>query len=90
MSTPAFPMPAASRPASIIDDVPEGLATGNDKVPKGHAKTECACGKDGKHYSETAMDKTFPSTPEKVYNLMFNSAWYKTFLEENQKLRGAC
>ena len=40
------------------------------------------------HYAEVALDTTFPSTPEKVYNLMFNSGWYRTFMSESQKLRG--
>ena len=57
-------------------------------VGKGHAKTECACGKEGKHFSETALSTTFPSTPEKVYNLMFNSGWLKEFMSEDQKLKG--
>jgi hypothetical protein len=57
-------------------------------VGKGHAKTECACGKEGKHFTETALSTTFPSTPEKVYNLMFNSGWLKEFMSEDQKLKG--
>jgi hypothetical protein len=55
---------------------------------KGHAKTECACGKEGKHFTETALSTTFPSTPEKVYNLMFNSGFLKEFMSDNQKLKG--
>ena len=57
-------------------------------VGKGHAKTECACGREGKHFTETALSTTFPSTPEKVYNLMFNSGWLKEFMSEDQKLKG--
>lgn len=34
------------------------------------------------------MDTIFASSPEKIYNLMFTSEWYKTFLLENQKLKG--
>jgi len=75
MSTTSF-APTGSRPASIVE-----------VAPIGHAKTQCACGRDGKHYSEIAMDATFHSTPEKVYNLMFNSDWYKRFLSETEKLR---
>lgn len=81
-----------SRPASVHEDAPGSATTAGTaaKSPRkgGHAKTECACGRDGKHYSETAMDAVFQSTPEKTYNLMFNSEWYKKFLSENQKLRG--
>ena len=55
---------------------------------KGHAKTQCSCGKEGKHFTETALDTTFPSTPEKTYNLMFNSGWLKDFMSNDQKLKG--
>jgi hypothetical protein len=55
---------------------------------KGHAKTECLCGKEGKHLTETALQTVFPSTPEKVYNLMFNSGWLKDFMVGDQKLKG--
>jgi len=81
MSTTSFAQ-TGSRPASINEPT-EPIAS----QAKGHAKTQCACGRDGKHYSETAMDATFNSTPEKVYNLMFNSDWYKKFLAETEKLR---
>lgn len=76
----------------MLDEPPGTAATvpSAQKSPNkgGHAKTDCACGRDGKHYAETAMDAIFYSTPEKTYNLMFNSEWYKKFLSENQKLRG--
>jgi len=50
--------------------------------------TMCACGKEGKHYSETAMDAIIPGTPEKINNMMFASGFIKEFLSENQKLLG--
>ena len=86
-------LPNGSRPPSPIGDEPphgaKGAKSGGEGgTAKGHAKTQCTCGKEGKHYSETALDATFPSTPEKIYNLMFTSAWFKTFLSENQKLKG--
>ena len=87
MSTTSVHQLNGSRPASIVGDEPGG----GDKAGgggKGHAKTQCACGKEGKHYSETALETTFPSTPEKAYNLMFTSDWFKTFLSETEKLRG--
>jgi hypothetical protein len=34
------------------------------------------------------MDTVFPSTPEKIYNLMFESGFAKTFMSEDQKLMG--
>ena len=51
--------------------------------------TTCACGVKGEHYSETALDAVFPSTPEKIYNLMFTSGFAKDFMSGNQKLMGA-
>jgi len=52
--------------------------------------TQCTCGKENKHYSETAMDTTFPGTPEKIHGLMFASGFIKDFMAGNQKLMGAC
>lgn len=89
MSTTSLHQTHGSRPGSIIDEPASegGKAGGGDG--KGHAKTQCACGKEGKHYSAKALDAILPSTPEKVYNLMFTSEWFKTFLSDNQKLKGA-
>lgn len=71
-----------SRPASVAEvDAPQTSATT-------HKRTECACGKAGKHYAETALDTVMPSSPEKIYNLMFNSGWFKSFLSDNQQLKG--
>lgn len=70
-----------SRPASVT----EGSSTAPVAV---HSSTECACGKARQHYTELALDTTLPSSPDKVYNLMFNSGWYRSFLCDNQKLRG--
>ena len=60
---------------------------GNVVVPLKKA-TLCACGRDGMHYSETAMDKVLPGTPERIHNLMFASGFMKDFLAGNQKLLG--
>ncbi|PPQ79364.1 hypothetical protein CVT25_002634 [Psilocybe cyanescens] len=48
--------------------------------------TQCTCGKENKHYSETAMDVTIPGTPEKINSLMFTSGFIKDFMVRNQKL----
>ena len=50
--------------------------------------TLCACGKDGTHYSETAMDTVMPGTPDRIHNLMFASGFMKDFMAGNQKLLG--
>ncbi|KAF8172875.1 hypothetical protein BJ912DRAFT_1065505 [Pholiota molesta] len=48
--------------------------------------TQCACGREGKHFSETAMEVVIPGTPEKIHNLMFASGFIKDFMVGNQKL----
>ncbi|KAF5345991.1 hypothetical protein D9757_014358 [Collybiopsis confluens] len=48
--------------------------------------TYCKCGKEGKHYTEVAMNTVIPGTPEKIHNLMFTSGFIKDFLVGNQKL----
>lgn len=50
--------------------------------------TFCKCGKEGKHFSELAMDTVIPGTPDKIHNLMFTSGFLKDFLVTNQKLIG--
>lgn len=50
--------------------------------------TQCTCGKEGKHYTETAMDVVVPGTPEKIHALIFSSAFIKDFMVTNQKLMG--
>lgn len=52
--------------------------------------TQCACGKKGEHYKETALDTTVPGTPDKIYNLMFASGFIKNFMSGEQKLIGTC
>lgn len=64
------------------------LLSGQPHLPQVHVVhpvTECAC---KAHLKETAMDATFPSTPEKIYNLMFTSGFMKGFWTNNQKLQG--
>lgn len=92
MSTTSFGnVNGGSRPPSPIGDLDAPATSGSGGAShggKGHARTQCACGKSGQHFTETALDTVFPSSPEKVYELMFNSDWYKHFLTESQKLRG--
>ncbi|KAH8915757.1 hypothetical protein BT69DRAFT_850130 [Atractiella rhizophila] len=52
-----------------------------------HPATQCKCMKEKTHYKEVAMDATFPSPPEKIYNLMFTSTFMKGFWVDNQKLQ---
>ncbi|KAB5593994.1 GRAM domain-containing protein YSP2 [Ceratobasidium theobromae] len=48
--------------------------------------TECACGKEGQHYSTVVANYTITGTPEKIHELMFNSAFMNDFFTNNQKL----
>lgn len=87
---PDMEMTSSTAPAGADDAASPDESVDDTAKPKGvaHKSTECACSKAGEHYAEVALDTTFPSTPEKVYNLMFNSGWYRTFMSESQKLRG--
>lgn len=57
-------------------------------VATAHKPTLCACGQKGDHYAEVALETVLPSTPEKVYNLMFASSFLKDWMSNNQKLMG--
>ena len=57
-------------------------------APPVHKVTTCECGREGKHYSELAIDSVIPGTPERIYNLMFASGFLKDFMRDNQKLEG--
>jgi hypothetical protein len=50
--------------------------------------TQCLCGKEGKHFTETVMQVVLPGTPDRIYNLIFASGFIKDFLAVNQKLLG--
>lgn len=50
--------------------------------------TMCACGKEGTHYTETALDTIFPGTPDRIHNLIFASGFMKDFMRVDQKLLG--
>ncbi|KAJ7174264.1 hypothetical protein C8R46DRAFT_1030972 [Mycena filopes] len=63
-----------------------GVATSPSAPGKVRKATICACGKEGSHFTETAMDTVIPGTPERIYNLMFASGFMKDFMAVNQKL----
>ncbi|KAG6812856.1 hypothetical protein H0H92_015954 [Tricholoma furcatifolium] len=60
------------------------LADGNGAPVR--KATTCSCGKEGKHFSETALEAVLPGTPEKIYSLIFASGFMKDFMAVNQKL----
>jgi hypothetical protein len=72
----------AAGAAGIVAGVKGGVV-----VPLRKA-TVCACGKEGHHYPETAMDTVIPGTPDRTHNLMFASGFMKDFMAGNQKLHG--
>ncbi|KAI0321252.1 hypothetical protein OF83DRAFT_1051510 [Amylostereum chailletii] len=72
--------PPGMSPASAVAAV-----AGSAAIPM-HKVTQCACGKEGKHFSELALESVFPGTPDRIYNLMFASGFMKDFMRENQKL----
>lgn len=82
--------PALDASHAILTSSP----TDSDAIPIGpvaplaHKVTTCACGREGNHYSELAMDTVMPGTPERIYNLMFASGFLKDFMRDNQKLEG--
>jgi len=51
-------------------------------------QTQCACGREGKHFSETALETVLPGTPDKIHNLIFTSGFIKEFMAVDQKLIG--
>ena len=74
--------------ASVPPNGPGAIANGPGIVVPVHKVTQCACGREGSHYSELAMDAMLPGTPERIYNLMFASGFLKDFMRVNQKLEG--
>ncbi|KAH8987743.1 hypothetical protein EDB86DRAFT_2087704 [Lactarius hatsudake] len=72
--------------AGILPNGTVAMANGAGIVVPVHKVTQCACGREGKHYSELAMDVVLPGTPERIYNLMFASGFLKDFMRVNQKL----
>jgi GRAM domain len=77
-------LPAVSEKlGSALDSALSSIAS----IP--HKSTVCACGKEGKHYTESALETILPGEPEKIYNLMFASAFMKEFMRNEEKLMGA-
>ncbi|KAI0036868.1 hypothetical protein K488DRAFT_75657 [Vararia minispora EC-137] len=69
----------------ISDPVTPGGVGGTAPIPV-HKVTQCACGREGKHYSEAAPDTVFPGISGKIYNLMFASGFMKDWMREDLKL----
>ncbi|KAJ6463265.1 hypothetical protein C8R47DRAFT_83328 [Mycena vitilis] len=79
---------AEGNAVNIVEGSIVGGALAPTKAGAGaaHKPTTCACGKEGSHFSEIAMDTVIPGTPDRIYNLMFASGFMKDFMAVNQKL----
>jgi hypothetical protein len=77
------PHPLRTSPPAESGAIPIGPV-----APLTRKVTTCACGREGNHYSELALDTVIPGTPERIYNLMFASGFLKDFMRDNQKLEG--
>ncbi|KAF9259361.1 hypothetical protein L218DRAFT_874922 [Marasmius fiardii PR-910] len=83
------------RPQDLVEEGVHGRELGEDgqtliffyfhtgAAPK---KTTCECLREGKHYTETALDTVVPGTPDRIHNLMFASGFMKEFMSGDQKL----
>lgn len=89
---PAEPLggPAGTHDGQVMTTTTNDPATAPHKhVKVEHPATKCACETNDEHFKNVAMDTTFPTTPEKIYNLMYQSGLMKKFWSESQKLTGA-
>ncbi|CAE6507027.1 unnamed protein product [Rhizoctonia solani] len=73
-------------PESVSNEGAEIAEVGAVGSASAHKPTQCACGKEGKHFETPIMDIVVPGTPEKIYNLMFASGFLKDFMAGEQKL----
>ncbi|KAJ6516452.1 hypothetical protein C8R45DRAFT_960190 [Mycena sanguinolenta] len=91
----ARPSDAASIGSGSMEgqvNIAEGTVIGGGGAPsaapaKGRKATTCACGKEGSHFAQVALDVVLPGTPDRIYNLIFASGFMKDFMSVNQKLR---
>ncbi|THH18632.1 hypothetical protein EW146_g2399 [Bondarzewia mesenterica] len=72
-----------------LDDMPGGLPGDGEAASPAlvmRKATQCACLKEGKHFSDLALETVLPGTPERIYNLLFASGFIKDFMRVDQKL----
>jgi hypothetical protein len=60
----------------------------HDEAQPEHGVTECACGRDGQHYSTVLADYVLQGTPEAIYKLLFKSPFMNDFLVNDQGVQG--
>ncbi|KAF8504292.1 hypothetical protein BU17DRAFT_58201 [Hysterangium stoloniferum] len=77
-------------PSTSFNSIADGVEGPPQSVQKPlageHKLTMCACAREGKHFSEVAMETIIPGDPEKIYNLMFASGFIKDFMRNDEKL----
>lgn len=88
--SPRGSLDGAGQTTSFGSVVESTLPPYAEKPGKTRKATQCACSKEGKHYSETALETVVPGDPEMIYNLMFASGFIKEFMRKDEKLIGAC
>lgn len=76
--------------AVTVPELAAAIARAKSPAPSGkrqpHRKTTCTCEKEKKHFTNVVLDTTYPTKPEKLYNLIFTSGFMKDFWTDNQKL----
>ncbi|PWZ00326.1 hypothetical protein BCV70DRAFT_108621 [Testicularia cyperi] len=75
---------AAARSGTPLIPQSRSPAPGGKRVA--HRKTSCPCEDNKEHLSTVALDTTYPTVPEKIYNLLFTSGFMKDFWTQDQKL----
>ncbi|KAF8633533.1 hypothetical protein AX15_001338 [Amanita polypyramis BW_CC] len=82
-STSIFSSARASLEGASTDQI--GRANGHSNATLNRV-TICACGREGKHLPETALEVVVPGTPDRIHNLIFMSGFIKDFMVLDQKL----
>lgn len=80
--------------SALVVNAPELAAAinrGKSPAPAGtkrspHRRTTCICDREKAHLATLVLDTTYPTVPEKLYNLIFTSGFMKGFWSDNQKL----
>ncbi|CAE6446980.1 unnamed protein product [Rhizoctonia solani] len=85
-SQPAAGQVEGNKNDSEETEAAEDGEAGSEDSPTGHRATECACGKNGEHYSTVVADYKLPGTPEKIYGLMYKDPFLLDFMKNDQKL----
>ncbi|KAI9033981.1 GRAM domain-containing protein [Phycomyces nitens] len=64
---------------------PRPVSSPAEKTAQVQDKTECECGRTNSHYPTIVMDQTFDCPMEKIFQLLYEGDFIKTFLADVQK-----